>query len=118
MAARPVPEAVAQLDLASIGDVGARQAIRALLALVEEQMRAEAADGKDARKAALRELANLEELVKQLRRPEVATPEELRTTEDPRGEAGGRQHGLLVGAGAAGGAQELAEARQAGPGAG
>ena len=43
-----------------------------------EQMRAEAADGKDARKAALRELANLEELVKQLRRPEAATPEELK----------------------------------------
>ena len=43
-----------------------------------EQMRAEAADGKDARKTALRELANLEELVKQLRRPEAATPEELK----------------------------------------
>ena len=43
-----------------------------------EQMRADAADGKDARKAALRELANLEELVKQLRRPEAATPEELK----------------------------------------
>jgi hypothetical protein len=42
------------------------------------QMRAEAADGKDARKAALRELANLEELVKQLRQPEAATPEELK----------------------------------------
>src|SRR4051812_35358922 len=36
MAERPVPEALAQLDLASIGDVGARQAIRALLNLVEE----------------------------------------------------------------------------------
>jgi hypothetical protein len=36
MAERPVPEAVAQVDLASIGDVGARQAIRALLTLVEE----------------------------------------------------------------------------------
>ena len=43
-----------------------------------EQMRAEAADGKDARKAALRELALLEELVKELRRPEAATPEELK----------------------------------------
>ena len=43
-----------------------------------EQMRAEAADGKDAHKTALRELANLEELVKQLRRPEAATPEELK----------------------------------------
>jgi Transposase IS66 family len=36
MAERPVPEAVARLDLASIADVGARQAIRALLNLVEE----------------------------------------------------------------------------------
>lgn len=37
MAERPVPEAIAQFDLASIADVGARQAIRALLNLVEEQ---------------------------------------------------------------------------------
>src|SRR6266487_4199261 len=37
MAERPVPEAIAKLDLASIADVGARQAIRALLNLVEEQ---------------------------------------------------------------------------------
>jgi len=36
MAARPVPEAIARLDLASIADVGVRQAIRALLTLVEE----------------------------------------------------------------------------------
>jgi Transposase IS66 family len=36
MAERPVPEALASLDLASIADVGARQAIRALLSLVEE----------------------------------------------------------------------------------
>ena len=36
MAERPVPEALARLDLASIADVGARQAIRALLSLVEE----------------------------------------------------------------------------------
>jgi hypothetical protein len=36
MAERPVPAAIAQLDLASIADVGARQAIRALLSLVEE----------------------------------------------------------------------------------
>jgi hypothetical protein len=36
MAERPVPEALAQLDLASIADVGARQAIRAVLGLVEE----------------------------------------------------------------------------------
>jgi hypothetical protein len=36
MAERPVPAAIAQLDLASIADIGARQAIRALLTLVEE----------------------------------------------------------------------------------
>lgn len=36
MAERPVPEALTQLDLASIADVGAREAIRALLNLVEE----------------------------------------------------------------------------------
>src|SRR3954454_5417434 len=36
MAERPVPEALAQLDLASIAGGGARQAIRALLNLVEE----------------------------------------------------------------------------------
>src|SRR6187549_2153817 len=36
MAERPVPEALARLDLASIADVGARQVIRALLSLVEE----------------------------------------------------------------------------------
>ena len=33
MAERPVPEAIARIDLASIADVGARQAIRALLNL-------------------------------------------------------------------------------------
>jgi hypothetical protein len=37
MAERPVPEVIAQLDLASIADVGARQVIRALLNLIEEQ---------------------------------------------------------------------------------
>jgi hypothetical protein len=36
MAERPIPEALVDLDLASIADVGARQAIRALLSLVEE----------------------------------------------------------------------------------
>ena len=36
MAERPIPEALASLDLASIADIGARQAIRALLSLVEE----------------------------------------------------------------------------------
>ena len=36
MAERAVPEAIARLDLASITDVGARQAILALLSLVEE----------------------------------------------------------------------------------
>ena len=53
MAERPVPEAIARLDLASIADVGARQAIRALLSLVEElvaenqALRAELAEVKD-----------------------------------------------------------------------
>jgi hypothetical protein len=37
MAEQPVREAIARIDLASIADVGARQAIRALLNLVEEQ---------------------------------------------------------------------------------
>ncbi len=41
------------------------------------QVRAEAAEGHDAQKAALRELSLLEELVKELRRPESATSEEL-----------------------------------------
>lgn len=36
MSERPVPEAIASIDLASIADVGARQAIRALLSLVED----------------------------------------------------------------------------------
>lgn len=36
MTERPIPEELARLDLASIVDVGARQAIRALLNLVEE----------------------------------------------------------------------------------
>lgn len=53
MAERPIPEAIAHLDLASIADVGARQAIRALLSLVEElaaenrALRAELAQVKD-----------------------------------------------------------------------
>jgi hypothetical protein len=53
MAERPIPEALARLDLASIEDVGARQAIRALLSLVEElaaenrALRAELAQVKD-----------------------------------------------------------------------
>jgi len=53
MAERPVPEVIARLDLASIADVGARQAIRALLNLVEEltaevqALRTELAEVKD-----------------------------------------------------------------------
>ncbi len=42
------------------------------------QVRAEAGEGRDAQKAALRELSLLEELVKELRRPEAATEEELK----------------------------------------
>lgn len=37
MAERLVPEVIARIDLASIADVGAREVIRALLSLVEEQ---------------------------------------------------------------------------------
>ena len=77
-----------------------------------EQMRAEAADGKDARKAALRELANLEDIVKQLRRPEGATPEELKALaevlakhEQTRDAAKDLQAGDLAGA-----AKKLAQA--------
>jgi hypothetical protein len=53
MAERPMPEELARLDLASIADVGARQAIRALLSLVEElaaenrALRTELAEVKD-----------------------------------------------------------------------
>jgi len=53
MAERPVPEALAALDLASIEDVGAREALRALSNLVEELvaevqvLRAELAQVKD-----------------------------------------------------------------------
>lgn len=53
MAERPIPEELARLDLASIADVGARQAIRALLSLVEDlaaenrTLRAELAQVKD-----------------------------------------------------------------------
>ena len=43
-----------------------------------EQMRAEAARGGDAQKAALRELSMLEQLVKELRQPQAATPDELK----------------------------------------
>ncbi len=42
------------------------------------QVRAEAGEGRDAQKAALRELSLLEELVQELRRPEAATEEELK----------------------------------------
>lgn len=43
---------------------------------------AEAAEGHDAQKAALRELSLLEELVKELRRPETATSDELKALAD------------------------------------
>jgi hypothetical protein len=82
-----------------------------------EQMRAEAADGKDARKTALRELANLEELVKELRRPEAATPEELKALAgalakhgQTRDAAKDMQAGDLAGA-----AKKLAQAAQDAP---
>ncbi|MEO6787524.1 MAG: hypothetical protein ABI318_15445 [Chthoniobacteraceae bacterium] len=81
-----ISETAKQLEhFAKLTDVQADQSQDRVLKLIAErlqesaeQMRAEAADGKDARKAALRELALLEELVKELRRPEAATPEELK----------------------------------------
>jgi len=77
-----------------------------------EQMRAEAAKGGDAQKAALRELALLEDLVRQLRQPEAATPEELKALaaalmkhEPTREAAKDMQSGNLAGA-----AKKLADA--------
>ena len=75
-----------QLDhIAKLTDIQASENQEKVLKLIAErlrqsaeQMRVDAADGKDARKAALRELALLEDLVKELRRPEAATPEELK----------------------------------------
>ena len=71
--------------IAKLTDILANENQEKVMKLIAErlrqsagQMRAEAADGKDARKAALRELALLEEFVKELRRPEAATPEELK----------------------------------------
>jgi len=81
-----ISETAKQLDrLGAAADILSKENEDKLLRLVAErlrqsaeQMRAEAADGKDARKSALRELAQLEDLVKELRRPEAATPEELK----------------------------------------
>jgi hypothetical protein len=81
-----ISETAKQLEhIAKLTDIQANENQETVLKLIAdrlrqsaEQIRAEAADGKDARKTALRELANLEELVKQLRRPEAATPEELK----------------------------------------
>src|SRR3954454_22085347 len=98
MAERPVPEALAQLDLASIADVGARQAIRALLSLVEELA---------AENRALR--AENEQLRDELRRLKGGSGR----PKLPPGHAG-RLDGLLVGAGATTGAEDLAEAGEAG----
>ncbi|MEO6738872.1 MAG: hypothetical protein ABIP20_01375 [Chthoniobacteraceae bacterium] len=81
-----ISETAKQLEhIAKLTDIQANENQEKELRLIAErlrqsaeQMRAEAADGKDARKAALRELAMLEDLVKELRRPEAATPEELK----------------------------------------
>ena len=79
-----------------------------------EQMRAEAARGGDAQKAALRELSMLEQLVKELRQPEAATPDELKALaeallkhEQTREAAKDMQSGNLAEA-----AKKLAEAAQ------
>ena len=79
-----------------------------------EQMRAEAARGGDAQKAALRELSMLEQLVKELRQPQAATPDELKALaeallkhERTREAAKDMQGGNLAGA-----AKKLAEVAQ------
>ncbi len=79
-----------QLDrLGAAADILAQENDDKLLKLVAdrlrqsaEQMRAEASEGKDAHKAALRELAQLDDFVKDLRRPEAATPDELKALAD------------------------------------
>jgi len=100
MAERPVPDALAHLDLASIADVGARQAIRALLDLVEELA---------AENQALR--AENQQLRDELTRLKGGSG----ATEAAAWEVGRERERLLVGAGAAVGAENLAEARQARP---
>ncbi len=115
-----ISETARQLEhIAKLTDIQASEYQEKELKLIAErlrqsaaQMRADAADGKDARKAALRELANLEELVKQLRRPEAATPEELKALaealakhEQTRDAAKDLQSGDLAGA-----AKKLAQA--------
>ena len=79
-----------------------------------EQMRAEAARGGDGQKAALRELSMLEQLVKELRQPQAATPDELKALaeallkhEQTREAAKDMQGGNLAAA-----AKKLAEAAQ------
>lgn len=47
-----------------------------------EQLRAEAKEGRDGEKAALRELSKLEQLVKEMRQQHAATPEELKALAD------------------------------------
>ena len=56
--------------------------IAARLRQSAEQMRAEAARGGEAQKAALRELAMLEQMAKELRQPAAATPDELKALAD------------------------------------
>jgi hypothetical protein len=77
-----------------------------------EQMRAEAAEGKDAHKAALRELAMLEELVKELRRSEAATPEELKALAEALAKHGPTREAAkdIAGGNLADAAKKLAEA--------
>ena len=85
-----ISETAKQLEhIAKLTDILANENQEKVMKLIAErlrqsaeQMRADAADGKDARKAALREFAMLEDLVKELRRPEAATPEELKALAD------------------------------------
>jgi hypothetical protein len=74
---RQLEKLAAQIEPKSKDDER-RQRIADRLKESVAQVRAEAAEGRDAQKAALRELSLLEELVKELRRPEAATEEELK----------------------------------------
>ena len=79
-----------------------------------EQMRAEAARGGDAQKSALRELAFLEQLVKELRQPEAATPDELKALAEAllKHEQTREAAKDMLGGNLAGAAKKLAEAAQ------
>ncbi len=74
---RQLEEVAKRFDQRGTDDEKARQ-IAARLRESAAQVRAEADRGGEANKAALRELAKLEQLVRELRKPEFATPDELK----------------------------------------